>query len=89
MSSDINYYGLSLHRTLTPDNTSRKLEFHYHQRDTEINIDNDEQHQTAILSGDISRRLLKSRSIYPNIDRSVSANYKHEKNLYFGVNQKD
>jgi len=87
-SSEI-HYGLDLQRTLTPNNTSGKLAFHYHQRNTKINMANNERNQTLILSGDISRRLLKSKKNYPNIDLSLSANYKHEKNSYSGLYQKD
>lgn len=85
-SAEINY-GLSFHRALALDNTSFKLDLHYHQRDTELSIHDSEHYEKIAVSGHLQKRLLKSKGLYPNIDLDLSLNYKQEQNAFSGLDQ--
>lgn len=85
-SAEINY-GLSFHRALALDDTSLKLDLHYHQRDTELTSYDSEQYEKIAVSGHLQKRLLKSKGLYPNIDLDLSLNYQQEQNAFSDLDQ--
>jgi len=85
-SAEINY-GLSFLRSIALDNTSLKLDLHYHQRDTELSTQDSEQYEKIAVSGHLQKRLLKSKGLYPNIDLDLSLNYKQEQNAFSGLDE--
>ncbi len=82
-------HGINIKKIFDKQKGVGNIGLQFYQRDTDINLDDTEQHQTLLFTSNLQARLYQTKALYPNVDLDFSAQYKQDVNDFANIGVND